>query len=136
MFLQVLFCRVLLDESGALFALPWHNCGQKETVTFFAAMSLLRVIKSSHWAIVNKINFRVFVGDDYHNPILWNCVTPWKTLGSEEAMFRGTIKVWWLIDCCFSSSCACTFALGVALLCAQMHEALRPMWLQSETSIL
>ncbi len=43
-------------------------------------------VKSSHWTIVDKINFRVFVEDEYPNPpkILWSCVASCKTLDSGE----------------------------------------------------
>ncbi len=67
MFWQVRFCRVLLHESGEIF-----RC----------------YAKSSHWTIVDIINFRVFIGDEYLNlPMtLWKCVTSCKTLHSEEAL--------------------------------------------------
>ncbi len=59
MFWQVLFCRVLLHESGEIF-----RC----------------YAKSSHWTIVDIIIFWVFIGDGYLNPsiTLWKCVTSCK----------------------------------------------------------
>ncbi len=90
MFWQALFCRVPLDEFGALFAMPWHNWGQRETVKFFADVS-----KAFTGQFSTKLICRGWMPKPAEDFMELRDVM-------QNSGFRRSVQVWRMIDCCFA----------------------------------